>query len=229
MWTALLVCAFSCCGSPVDANPPEPPESIVAELTQQLQTGSLIFSRGDCLAVKIFSQSGYTHVAGVVAKDGEFIVYDSMNGAGVRKTPLVEYLRLQTPSGIHVIHPRTPFSPEMVEAYERHLECQLGRKYSIRHHLTGNRCEGVHCSEYVTDALISADVISAKQPSRVSPGSLLEGVMAANLYQDGSRMELKLVEVSLPPELPWYQRAWHWSKTGCTKSASQLRRWILCR
>jgi hypothetical protein len=109
MWSALLVCALSCCGPSADANTPEPAENLIEELKQGLQTGSLIFSQGDCLAVKVFSKSSYTHVAGVVAKDGEFVVYDSMNGIGVRKTPLVEYLRQQTPSLIHVVHPRIPF------------------------------------------------------------------------------------------------------------------------
>jgi hypothetical protein len=229
MWSALLVCALSCCGPSADANTPEPAENLIEELKQGLQTGSLIFSQGDCLAVKVFSKSSYTHVAGVVAKDGEFVVYDSMNGIGVRKTPLVEYLRQQTPSLIHVVHPRIPFEEEQAVAYEQHLESQMGRKYSVKHHLTGNRCEGVHCSEYVTDALMAAELISAKQPSRVSPGSLLEGVMTANAYQDGTRIELKTADLSLPPELPWYHRAWHCTTSCCSKSTSQLRRWILCR
>lgn len=229
MWSALVVCTLACCGPSADANTPAPSDEVVAELTQGLRTGSLIFSQGDCLAVKIFSQSSYTHVAGVVERAGEFVVYDSMSGIGVRKTPLVEYLRQQIPSSIHIVHPRVSFVDGKASAYEQHLESQLGRKYAVKHHLTGNRCDGVHCSEYITDALMAAELIAARQPSRVSPGSLLEGVMASNAYRDGNRLELKVVEPPLPPNRPWYQRAWSCTKTCCSKSASQLRRWVLCR
>jgi hypothetical protein len=229
MYSALIVCVLSCCGSSAEATTPAPSENVVAELKQGLQTGSLIFSQGDCLAVKIFSQSPYTHVGGVVEKDGEFFVYDSMSGFGVRKTPFVEYLRQQTPSSIHIVHPRVPFQSQDAIAYEQHLESQLGRKYAVKHHLTGNRCEGLHCSEYVTDALMAAEKISAVQPSRVSPGSLLEGVMTANAYQLGNQAELKLADSPLPPGRPWYQRVWNCTTSCCSKSASQLRRWVLCR
>lgn len=229
MWSALVICTLACCGPSADANTPAPPEIVVAQLQQGLQTGSLIFSQGDCLAVKIFSQSSYTHVGGVVEKSGEFFVYDSMSGFGVRKTPLVEYLRQQTPSSIQIVHPRVPFQDEKADAYERHLESQLGRKYAVKHHLTGQRCEGVHCSEYVTDALMAAELISARQPARVSPGSLLEGVMSANAYQHGNRVELKLADPALPSDRPWYQRAWNCTTSCCSRSASQLRRWVLCR
>ena len=41
--------------------------------------------------------------------NGEITVYDSMNGVGVRMTPLAEYLRLQTPCEIHVVRLATPF------------------------------------------------------------------------------------------------------------------------
>ncbi|MBC8116539.1 MAG: hypothetical protein H7062_19275, partial [Candidatus Saccharimonas sp.] len=136
MWSLLVVCVLSSgpeTGPDVRSASPE----VLAELKQSLQTGSLVLSQGDCLAVKVFSRSSYTHVGGVVVRDGEVFVYDSMNGTGVRKTPLDEYLRLQTPSQIHVVHPKQPFTPEGATAYETHLDGQLGRRYAIKHHLTG--------------------------------------------------------------------------------------------
>ena len=229
MWSVLTVCALACCGSGADSNAPEPPDPIVEELKQGLQTGSLIFSQGDCLAVKVFSRSSYTHVAGVVAKEGEFVVYDSMNGIGVRKTPLVEYLRQQTPSAVQIVNPKSPFTQEKAAAYEQHLESQLGRKYSVKHHLTGQRCEGVHCSEYMTDALMAAELISASQPSRVSPGSLFEGVITADAYQEGNSVVLKSSNSPAPSVGPWYSRVWNCTSSCCSKSATQLRRWLLCR
>jgi hypothetical protein len=229
MWSIIVACALSCCGEEIDAAVPAPPEPVVAELTERLQTGSLIFSRGDCLAVKIFSQSSYTHVGGVVVRNGEVLVYDSMNGTGVRKTPFAEYLRQQTPSSVRIVHPKTPFSPEKAAAFEEHLESQLGRKYAVRHHLTGQRCQGLHCSEYMTDALMAAEMITAKNPPRVSPGSLLDGVMADNVYVAGNDLELKAPEQVAPSNLTWCQSAWYNTASCCSKSSTQLRRWILCR
>ena len=229
MWSIVLVCALNCCGQGPDPSIPAPADAVVAELSQGLQTGSLIFSRGDCLAIKIFSQSSYTHVAGVVVTDGEAIVYDSMNGVGVRKTPLVEYLRQQIPSKVHVVHPRTALTTEHAAAFEKHLESQLGRKYAVKHHLTGNRCDGLHCAEYMTDALMAAELMSAKQPAKVSPGSLLEGVLTTNVYAEANHAELKAVDPPQPADRPWYQRAWHSTASCCSKSTVQMRRWILCR
>src|SRR5262249_48891255 len=149
------------------------------------QTGTLIFSQGDCLAVKVFSNSRFTHCGTVVIEDGQPMVYDSMNGAGVRKTKLIDYLRLQTPSDLQVIHPSTNFTPEQSQAYANHLQSQLGRQYGVKHHVTGRRAKGVHCAEYCTDALIAAGKVAADEPPRVSPGSLYEGLTEHHLYTDG--------------------------------------------
>jgi Permuted papain-like amidase enzyme, YaeF/YiiX, C92 family len=229
MWSLIATCAIACCSPDADVNPPEPPASLVAEVQQDLQTGSLIFSQGDCLAVKIFTQSSFTHVAGVVAIGGESMVYESTNGVGVRKIPLVEYLRRQSPTTFYIAHPKVPFSKEKAQAFQQHLESQIGRAYAVRHHLTGNRCEGLHCSEYMTDALMAAELVSAKEPPRVSPGSLLEGIITSKIYREGNRIEINLPEPSQPVEQSWYQRAWDCTSSCCSKSVKQLRRWILCR
>ena len=228
MWSLFVVCVLASgpeAGPEVRTASPE----VLAELKQGLQTGSLIFSQGDCLAVKIFSASSYTHVGAVVVKDGNVTVYDSMNGPGVRKTSLDEYLRLQTPCEIHVVHPATPLITERAAAYETHLDSQLGRKYAIKHHLTGRRCDGLHCAEYLTDALMSARLIRAENPARVSPGSLHEGLEKAHLYTDGGHFALKAAEPPAPANLTWCQRMWHDTATCCSNTSTQLRRWVLCR
>jgi hypothetical protein len=171
----------------------------------------------------------YTHVGGVVVTDGEIIVYDSMNGVGVRKTPLAEYLRLQTPSEIHVAHLTTPFTADQEAVFQRHLEGQLGRKYAIRHHLTGQRCEGLHCSEYMTDALMAVDLIHANQPSRVSPGSLLLGLQKGDACADGGKYPLTAVAEPIPKHLTWRQRARHSTANCCHRCSGQFKRSILCR
>lgn len=230
MWNLVVTCALVCCGSGVDENTPPPPDAVVSQLSENLQTGSLIFSRGDCLAVKIFSRSHYTHVGGVVMVNGEAIVYDSMNGTGVRKTPFVEYLRQQTNSGVLIAYPEQPLSAAEATAFHQYLESQMGRAYAVKHHLTGQRADGIHCAEYMTDALMAADLINARQPARVSPGSLLQGVTVAQLYGQSCRVDLKPADPTSPPsETAWYQRAWHGTVVGFSNATSQVRRWVLCR
>ena len=228
MGSLLIALILAGCQDAGKATQPESP-TILVEVGGTLQTGSLIFSQGDCLAVKIFSRSSYTHVGDVVVTNGEIIVYDSMNGVGVRKTPLAEYLRLQTPSEIHVVHLASPFTQEQATAFKNHLEGQLGRKYAIKHHLTGKRSDGLHCSEYLTDALMAADLIHANQPPRVSPGSLLKGLEQGELCTDGGRFSLKADSPPPPDNLTWCQRAWHSTANCCSSCGSQLKRWVLCR
>ena len=144
-------------GSPEMATP----RQAHAVLAGQVQTGTLIISKGDCLAIKIYSASSYTHVAAVVVDEGTISVYDSTGGAGVRKQFLGEYLASQNDHTLYFFQPRRPFTEAQADRFEDHLAAQLGRPYAIRHHLTGERCEGLHCSEYVTDALISADLLRA--------------------------------------------------------------------
>src|SRR5437016_1545437 len=85
-------------------------DAAVAAMAAELQTGSLIVSRGDCLAVKVYTVSPYTHVAAVVIRRGDPYVYDSTNGSGVRCQTLANYLASQCPAVVHLFHPRAPFS-----------------------------------------------------------------------------------------------------------------------
>jgi hypothetical protein len=202
-----------------------PPEIIESEC----RTGSLLFSRGDCLAVRIYTGSGYTHVATVVSSDHEPFVYDSTSGAGVRKLPLEEYLATQRPDEVHLFHPRRTFTQEEARAFQAALEQQLGRPYSAKHHLTGRRNKGLHCSEYVTDALIAIDWLQAENPVKVSPASLLAGIVLHDVYRQGSTVELlQPVEPEMESE-SWCPRMWQDTKICTRNCCRQLSRWFLCR
>ncbi len=223
MWPYLLVPLV------VTMNPAS--EALLKEVAAECQTGSLIFSQGDCLAVKVFSRSRFTHVAAVLMEDQQPVVYDSMNGAGVRRSELVDFLRLQTPAEIQILHPVTAYSEAECAAFGAHLKSQLGREYGVRHHLTGRRAKGIHCAEYCTDALLAADRFSIVEPPRVSPGSLHAGLMENQLYRDGGNFVLKAQSTVNRPASneSWCQRNWResWACTvGCYR---QMSRWLLCR
>lgn len=218
----------------VTAAPEAPAEKYASDqlarsLAPALQTGSLIFSQGDCLAVKVFSASRYTHVGAVVVKGGEPYVYDSTGGAGVRRQRLHEYLASQGDACLYVLRPARPLSANRATRFERYLDSQLGRPYAIAHHLTGERCHGLHCAEYVTDGLVAGHVLQAKQPARVSPASLLEGVERAELYRP--MITVHLVPVAETQRLTdsWCEQMWLDTKS-CTRTCyRKLRGWFCCK
>jgi hypothetical protein len=200
-----------------------------AALAPRLQTGTLLFSEGDCLAIRVYTKSRYTHVATVVVCDGEPIVYDSTNGVGVRRMTLPDYLAAQHPDELHVFEPQRPFTPEAAAEFQQHLDEQLGRPYAIAHHLTAERADGLHCAEYVTDALMAANVMKAQQPSKVSPASLAQGAVQSELYAAATTIHVQTQPVAAPVAGNWCERLWLDTKRCTANCCVQMRRWFLCR
>lgn len=195
----------------------------------QAQTGTLLFSRGDCLAVKVFGGGPYTHVAAIIVRDGEPFVYESANGAGVRCLPLNRYLETQRPDTLTLAHPVRPFGDDRCLAFRRELDEQLGRPYAVAHHLTGKRAEGIHCAEYVTDALCAAELIRAERPPKVSPASLAEGIVGGDVYYLAATFTLQSPEEPVAEADDWCSRMWIDTKTCTARCCRQLSRWFLCR
>ncbi len=199
------------------------------EIAATLQTGSLLFSEGDCLAVRVFTASSYTHVAIVVRADTDCLIYDSMNGAGVRKQSLRDYLKVQAPETLHTFHPHVPLTPEHSERLTAFLDSQLGRPYAIQHHLTGERAEGVHCAEYVTDALMAIERLHAEQPAKVSPASLVKGITRHQVYDSSGEWELPSPAPGPPSGATWCEQMWIDTKFCCASCCDKLTGWFLCR
>jgi hypothetical protein len=136
---------------------------------------------------------------------------------------------LQAGHTLHFFHPRQPLSEKSARRFTEHLECQLGRPYSIHHHLTGERAAGLHCSEYVTDALIAAEKVRARRPARVSPASLVEGILQADLYRQADSLQILPESPTPPASQGWCARLW-WDTKLCTSACcSKLRGWFFCK
>jgi hypothetical protein len=223
---ALLI-AISLAATPVETYPT--PASATAELAPHVQTGTLLFSEGDCLAVKCFTGSPYTHVATVVVNDREAFVYDSQNGVGVRKLPLEDYLEATSPEELHILQPAWKFDDKRAAELAAALEHELGRPYSVSHHLIGKRCDGIHCAEYATDALIAAHVVKANNPVRVSPASLRSGLLRHDLYVEEVALAIVAEEAPRPPGRNWCHELWLDTKDCCIGCWGGFRRCVLCR
>lgn len=205
------------------------PNEAAAALAEEVRTGTLLLTEGDCLAVKAFTVSPYTHVAAVVVEGEKIFIYDSQNGIGVRKLPFEEYLAVTKPDELHILQPKKPLDAERAEAFRTHLEKEIGRPYAISHHLTGKRCDGLHCAEYVTDALIAARIINAQRPPRVSPASLRKGLLRHKLYVDARTVVIMEGEPETESGRSWCHRLWLETKDCCATCWSGFNRAVLCR
>ena len=202
----------------------------VEQISESCQSGSLIFSKGDCLAVRVYTNSPYTHVALVIYSDaGVPFVYDSMNGVGVRKLNLESYLATQSPDKVHLYHPKRPLHKNEVNELRAHLDAQIGRPYSVKHHITGKRCRGLHCSEYVSEALAEIDWLNVKNPPRVSPASLAEGITAHKIYRPSEVYVLPSVIEPIPEPQGTCARLWQDTKQCTWRACAKLSGWFLCR
>jgi hypothetical protein len=228
-----VLAAGVCCPVPAwSAEVPAVPMSVPSaadRLAEKLQTGSLLFTEGDCLAVRIYTAGSYTHVAAVCIQEGQPIVYDSMNGVGVRKLDLEEYLSTQCPGEVFVVHPRQTLTPEQGRAFRSYLESQLGRPYSVHHHVTGQRSEGVHCSEYVTDALMQIEMVKAERPPKVSPASLLTGIVQNEVYRPADVIELDVSEAEPEVASNRCHGLWLGTKRCAIACCDKLSGWLICR
>ena len=201
-----------------------------ARIRREVQSGSLLLTQGDCLAVRIYTKSPYTHVAAVVMRNGRPFVYDSANGHGTRCQPLKNYLTSQGPTQIHVFTPKREFSEKRARKMESWLDDQLGRPYGIQHHLTGDRAKGLHCSEYVTDALQHCGMLKAKRPSKVSPASLVTGITRHRLYAKSMIVEIESPKAPKPPtNESWGSSLWNDTKSCTANCYRKTKSWIFCR
>lgn len=206
-----------------------PPDRLVAQIEAESVTGTLLVSEGDCLAVKTFTGSPYTHVGTIVHRDGRCFVYDSTAGHGVRCQTLSNYVKWLDQHEVRLLHPSKPFSSGTEQAFVRHLESELGRPYAVLHHLTGERCDGVHCAEYVTEALVAANRMTVAKAPRVSPASLVAGVTQSGVYQEGGRFQRELPIAVRPEPTSWCAGCWRDTKDCMKWCWKKTRGAILCQ
>jgi hypothetical protein len=215
--------------TPAPVEPYTSVDAAAAAIAAEARTGTLLFSEGDCLAVKVYTRSPYTHVAAIVIEDDQPYVYDSQNNTGVRRLPLKQYLAAERPCEFRIFRPSVSFSGRRATEFVAHLDSQLGRPYAIAHHLTGKRADGLHCSEYMTDALIHCHVLRAKQPSRVSPASLVEGLLKGGLYEPQKTVVIRDPPEVVPEGRCWCEDLWIDTKQCTKRFCRSLSRIFLCR
>jgi len=225
-----LIAAALCGSGSSSAEVTLPARVAATELSPTLTTGSLIGTKGDCLAVRIYTASSMTHVGAVVVQEDGPWVYESTNGVGVRKLPLADYLAAQAPNRVLVYQPRRLLTAGQARDFEAYLESQLGRPYSVKHHITGQHCEGMHCAEYATEALLKTELITAENPVRVSPASLIEGIVENDIYVAGPEQEIVVEEPPpIPDDLNCCERMWEGTKRCTSACCHKMSGWFLCR
>lgn len=198
-------------------------------LSTSVQTGTLLFSRGECLAIRVATRGPYTHVAAVVVENERPYVYDSMNGSGVRRLTLHQYLRTQRPHELDVFQPTLAFSSKRADLFHAYLQEQIGRPYAVKHHVTGSQGEGLHCSEYVTEACIGCGMLTALRPSRVTPTTLSDGLIDGQLYVHERTLRIEPAPAVAPKSANWRQRLWFDTRDCSRRTWSKLSAWLVCK
>ena len=225
---AFLLAAVLTAGHPA-GDVPTDARVLATAVAPSLRTGTLLFTEGDCLAIMAGVGGPYTHVAAVVICNGAPVVYDSMNGVGVRKLSLEAYLQSQAPDEIDLLQPRAEFSPQEALVFEAALEQRIGAPYSVLHYIPGRRAKaGVHCSEYVTDALEAIERIDTERPPRVSPSSLHEGLVDGEVYAADAGIRFPLEPVPVESD-NWCEQLWLDTKLCCANCCDSFAGWFLCR
>ncbi len=204
-------------------------EAIAEEVSQKCSTGTLLFSEGDCLTIRVYTWSPFTHVAIVVMESGQPVVYDSTNGIGVRRLALDNYLKGEgySSSNVVVMNPVKPLTPEQQEKLNSYLDSQLGKPYALKQFIIGSGHEGIHCSEYVSAALRESDIIKVNRPEKVSPASLYEGVNSSSLYNIGLVSQLIRPVIKRGKGDSWYHQAWLDTKFCYNKCHFKLATWTM--
>ncbi len=224
----LLIAATVAIGSPSVESHTSHAEA-ARKLAPDVQTGTLLFTRGECLALRVATQGPYTHVATVVIEDGRPFVYDSMNGSGVRRLSLRTYFKRHSPAQVDVFQPKHRFSAKRAARFQKYLAEQIGRPYAIKHHVTGNRARGVHCSEYLTEAFVQCGVLHAVRPSRVTPTTLHDGLVDGELYAHSHTLQFQPAPPKHPGDSNWGEKLWIDTKYCTSQTWRQLSAWFGCK
>ncbi|MCA8988863.1 MAG: hypothetical protein KDA78_14535 [Planctomycetaceae bacterium] len=197
--------------------------------SEQAVDGAMIMHQGDCLAVKVFTQSPYTHVAMMFCnEEGRWVVYDSANGTGVRKSELIDYLTECAPNHLVLLNPNQPLSEDQKSRLLLALEEQIGRPYGIKHHISGKPAKGVHCSEYITSAMVSAGYLTAERPAKVSPASLRAGLLNHHLYSEIAETEMIVASIPPVPQSTWCSQMWSDTKACFSGTYQKCSRMFFC-
>jgi hypothetical protein len=193
--------------------------------------GSLLFLEHSNKAVERFTEGEISHVAIVLQEQGETVVYEA-TPPRVRKVGwnsyLVELARLNEgrddPMVPHLASPDRPWTEAELELMRAMGEVHLGQPYSIKGHLRNRAADGVHCAEFATMCLQTAERFPDEPAYRMTPQSLYDRTQ--EFYRPAE--EVSLAEVVVP-KTGWTENArwrwsgyWNWCKWSCWES------WGMC-
>jgi hypothetical protein len=87
----------------------------------------------------------------------------------------------------------------------------------------------VHCAEYVTDALMSIELLHAERPCKVSPASLVTGITREKIYTAETTIELTPRVAAAPVASNRCHQLWLDTKQCMAGCCDKLAGWFLCR
>lgn len=140
--------------------------------SNDIKDGSLLFVSGGNRAVRLYTQSPYSHVAIIFKDCGRLWVYESDRYLGVRRFPLDQLGPGEAQERIWIAQPKAEYTREQVNRMLAYLKSQLGREFSLRSFIIGSPAKGIHCAELVTNTLMIGNVCTSENPCVVTPADI---------------------------------------------------------
>lgn len=193
-------------------------------------TGAVVYLENSNAIVEKVTDSKISHVGILFRQEDSVWIYEATPGF-VRRISLDAYRKeiatlnrgRKEPMKLFLLEPSRPYSDDECAALLKHLESELGRRYSIKGYVRNEPVEGVHCAELVCASLQATGRHAFERKQRTSP------VMLVTQLRGDSRPPERL---SLPklPEISRCQQAWErWTRFSAWCSWSCYESWMFCR
>lgn len=192
--------------------------------------GSVLVLENSNKPVSGYTGSAVTHVAMIANLGGEPWVYEA-TPARVRRLRWDRYaLELgaanqsrSKPIRAAIMTPKVAYTDKQTAQLVRYLDSQLGRRYSVKGYVRGQKNGGIHCAEFSSSALAATGRFRVVENQRLSPGMVIDQIRP--WYSAPTP-----ITVTLPTaKTPWSTQVWNSVaaiQVWCTWACYEF--WTLC-
>ena len=196
----------------------------------RLPDATVIYLENSNAIVERYTGSEISHVALAVNDGVTTWVYEA-TPREVRRLSWSSYVdelaRLndgrRRPIKAFVMKPKRLLTQDQRERLVSYLDSQIGRRYSVKSYVRHMPSDGIHCAEYVANALMSANQLNADRSYRLNPAALV-GQLRGD-YQTASAVSVPDYE----PQGSWCERSWAaWFRFREWCSWACIETWTFC-
>ncbi len=189
----------------------------LAARAAELPDGTLLFLENCSSVVERATHGEIAHVAMVFAEGGHQWVYEA-TPAKVRRVKLDDYLidlartnqrrKDKDEIGVLALRPEPEYTTEEVTKMRAYLDCQIGRRYSVKNYVRGKPYDGIHCAELTASTLNASGRYAYCDCHKINPKALYE--LAAPTHAAAQHLTMPALEIQEPWYVRWQRRSLGW-------------------